>query len=355
MSDEKSNVSLASLTNDEVGNLLYEAVKNDDTTQFDSIISALTSEASSTTTDTPDASNWNQKGGKKLFGKFSSNKTKSKAKEKGKSKQHDLNYILNEETYGKSKSPLLIVAAGKNNFEIVQTLVSKYKVNVNATMKPNVTPLYLACQKNNYPMVSLLMKFGANPNIHETASNTTTMWAACYEGNLEIIKLLLNVSGEFEHTFNWNKLINQCHSFQGTSPFLILCQRGHVNCLDYLLSFEKEKLKLKQIEVKIDILIKAKDNGLNPLVAACTENQQEMMLYLVNNLYDNVCVHALGCLFLCTLLSLHENKVLCVVFNFCLCVVFFCLHYRKHWILIFQTKKDVQHYGTVVFMAIYLV
>ena len=53
MSDEKSNVSLASLTNDEVGNLLYEAVKNDDTTQFDSIISALTSEASlTTTTDT---------------------------------------------------------------------------------------------------------------------------------------------------------------------------------------------------------------------------------------------------------------------------------------------------------------
>ena len=116
----------------------------------------------------------------------------------------DWDYIFNRNYYGENDTtPLIIIGAMSNNIHIMIDILSVSCVYVNNTSKlSNMSALHIACKNDNKEMVKLLMRHNGNPNI-KTINNETTIYFAAKNGNKDIIKILLNLSNEYEYTFNW--------------------------------------------------------------------------------------------------------------------------------------------------------
>ena len=61
------------------------------------------------------------------------------------------------------------------------------------------------------------------------------------------------------------------------------CQEGHLECIKYLLQYEKEK----NLDVKIDKTKKTITYEFNPLLAACNNDRISTINYLLLNVYKN--------------------------------------------------------------------
>ena len=91
---------LSKMTNDEIGNMLDNYIDNDKTNEFISCLNTI----------------------KLLQFKLKEEEKEMKTNDKN---RISLNYILNEGMYGNPQAwPLIVLAAYKNNIEIVETLVS---------------------------------------------------------------------------------------------------------------------------------------------------------------------------------------------------------------------------------------
>ena len=117
--------------------------------------------------------------------------------------------------------------------------IAALSARINHTDDRFYTPIHFACEVNNTEIVKLLLKYKADPNVvvphsfqtdvaGEMSWNMTTMHIAADHGNLEIMKLLI------ENRFNLHQM-NIC-VMGGKTVFLILCDNGNIECLDYIIS-----------------------------------------------------------------------------------------------------------------------
>ena len=155
-------------------------------------------------------------------------------------------------------------------------------------------PIHAACQVNNTAIVELLFKYKADPNIvlpcslevstislgRKRSSNVTTMHLAADHGNLEVMKLLI------ENGFNLHQM-NICMSGDIT-VFLILCKRGDIKCLDYIISLGdhgNQNNNNSNNPYIVDIF--AEDHiGRNGLNLAVRNDDLEMCQYLLKHVYN---------------------------------------------------------------------
>ena len=189
----------------------------------------------------------------------------------------DLNQIVNV-----TQPPLITHAALHNNASIIESLLQAKHVtskDIDNLDQKNKTALMHACNNNNTQLALLLMNNGSNCNIVVEKTQICSMYYACYNGNLKMIQLLLSKDKFQDNSFNWDEYINIKLSATGYSLFHILCQKGHIDCLDYLLSIENK------YTTKIKIFETVSRNDMNGLILACDSNQTEMAKYLIDNVY----------------------------------------------------------------------
>ena len=163
--------------------------------------------------------------------------------------------------------------------------------SINYIYRDGLAPIHVACSKNNTAIVKLLLKYNADPNIilpwlhdadlaEKRLSNATTMHMAAMHGNLEVMKLLI------ENGFNFHQM-NSCID-GGKTVFLILCQKGYIKCLDYIMSLRdhgNQNNNNSNNPYVVDIFASDHD-GKNGLNHAVFNDDLKMCEYLLERVYN---------------------------------------------------------------------
>ena len=76
-------------------------------------------------------------------------------------------------------------------------------------------------------------------------------------------------------------MINHSENSSGYSLFHVLCEKGHLECIKYLLSIEKH------FDTKIDKFKKSPGLKMSPFLLACSFNHIETINYLLTNVYND--------------------------------------------------------------------
>ncbi|MBL0318808.1 MAG: ankyrin repeat domain-containing protein [Alphaproteobacteria bacterium] len=164
-----------------------------------------------------------------------------------------------------NRTPLNI-ACDRGDKEIIEQLLANESINVNAADIYNRTPLYMACQSGNKEVVERLLK---RDDINVNAPNAqgfTPLHIACHSGNKELAELLLEHKDIDVNTPN----------AQGFTPLHIACQSGNKELVELL-------LKHKDINVNTQ-----NAQGFTPLHIACQSGNKELVELLLKHKDINV-------------------------------------------------------------------
>ena len=170
-----------------------------------------------------------------------------------------INYVDNASYYCEFRS--LLTASIK--FELIEAIkiLCKYNVDMNKTIE-NFAGLafYLACchdfssHKIHCQIMNLLLLNGANPNVLDSEGDYPLSSMISVAGNRNVtdeqLKDLCNIYinprinnenkyGQYEHPFNWDKLINAKSNSNGLTIIQTFLHYGRIECVKYLLSIDK--------------------------------------------------------------------------------------------------------------------
>lgn len=190
----------------------------------------------------------------------------------------NLYHIINEAV----DPPLLHVAAENNNMKIVNRLVTDLKADPAKSISHGWTAMDQAISNNNTQMVEILMK---NTSDQSLFNRYSMMYNVTFHGNLKIMKILLNREKKYgECSFAWNKFINQRKRDSGYTTWHSVCEKGHLDCIKYLLSIEND------YNVEIDKLSKTTLENFrwNALHAAVYCQEDETTQFLLKQVYLNL-------------------------------------------------------------------
>eukprot|EP00698_Gefionella_okellyi_P015711 TRINITY_DN444_c0_g4_i1.p1 TRINITY_DN444_c0_g4~~TRINITY_DN444_c0_g4_i1.p1 ORF type:complete len:746 (-),score=199.63 TRINITY_DN444_c0_g4_i1:74-2311(-) len=178
-----------------------------------------------------------------------------------------------------------------------KTLITAYKLNVNAKTQTGLTPLYLAASKGNAEMVRLLLDNGADRNI-ASSTNRTPLYAAARAGHVEVVDIL---------TLNDKSAISVKDAVEGNTPLLIASWSGHADVVKLLLQrgsgadeqdpaglHALHKAALKDHVDVAAVLLKHSQvmafqrtlNGHQPLSTAATANSCNVLKFLLEKGVD---------------------------------------------------------------------
>uniref|UniRef100_A0ABD2W6N1 Palmitoyltransferase n=1 Tax=Trichogramma kaykai TaxID=54128 RepID=A0ABD2W6N1_9HYME len=136
-------------------------------------------------------------------------------------------------------------ACRKGHSAVVQLLLRRAHVAVDAADFKGLTPLMTACMFGRAATAALLLGSGAGPLLADVNGDTALHWAA-YKGHADLIRLLLCCSGVEAR---------QADHF-GSSPLHLACLAGHTACVRLLCD-------------KADVELEPRDrNGKTPLQLA---------------------------------------------------------------------------------------
>ena len=136
-------------------------------------------------------------------------------------------------------------------------------------------------------MVELLLKYGADSSLVEKRrGKNTTLHVAATVGNKKMMKLLIENGFDLEKLVNEEAIVSLFDTeINWMTVFLILCDKGDVECLDYLLS----------VCAFVDIERKDRYNR-NGIVLSILSQQVSMVKYLITKVYDKsqICLELVG-------------------------------------------------------------
>ncbi|CAF1476679.1 unnamed protein product [Adineta steineri] len=198
---------------------------------------------------------------------------------------YDFDYDYYDEHFNKQTA--LWLAVENEHLNVVQTLVSLGKANVNhradySYHDTNWTPLGIACCKGQLEMVKYLIENGAD--LYNADSNdSTSLMIACKNAHYDIVQYLLSLENSN------NQFLNATNNEGSTALHKAACGRTYfLFTAEYSRSLEPAgyvdrtldivKLLLTKYQVKI-----VKDNdGYTPLTKAGINNQEELIKYFIN-------------------------------------------------------------------------
>ena len=150
----------------------------------------------------------------------------------------------------------LYIASQEGKLDVVSCL-TKYAVNVTATMDDKSAALHIAARMGHRDIALHLLMHGADPN-GQTRSGLTPLLIACEEGHVALVAYLLSLPIV--------QLDLQTHN--GTTPLFIACQRGFRDIVALLLA----------AGANVNV---AKANGTSPIDAASMLGHRDIVTLLL--------------------------------------------------------------------------
>ena len=119
----------------------------------------------------------------------------------------------------------LIIACHYGYFEIMNSLITKGKVDINHADHKGKTPLFHACCMGHDKIVSTLLQYGANPRATTISERATPLMASSEQGHINVIKLLLSsfCNGSDIDAKNTNK----------ATALVYACEKGHTEVVRF--------------------------------------------------------------------------------------------------------------------------
>ncbi|CAF3266913.1 unnamed protein product, partial [Rotaria sp. Silwood2] len=181
------------------------------------------------------------------------------------SSQYDYDYECDVEKFNKQTA--LWLAVQSKHLNVVQTLVSLGKANINHKADigfsvSNWTPLRLACDNGQLEMVEYLIENGADL-YHTDNDDSTSLMIASSCGHDNIVQYLLSLDDSSNHLLN---AVNN----EGSTALHEAANSGHLNIV---------KLLLEQHHAKI---VKNND-GYTPLTRAGINKHKTLVDYFIEN------------------------------------------------------------------------
>ncbi|CAF1344610.1 unnamed protein product [Adineta steineri] len=194
--------------------------------------------------------------------------------------------ILHDEHFNKQTA--LWLAVENEHLNVVQTLVSLGKANVNHTADysyhdTNWTPLGMACSNGQLEMVKYLIENGADL-YNADANDSTSLMIACKNAHYDIVQYLLSLENSND------QFLNATNNKGSTALHEAACGRTYfVFTAEYSRSLEPAgyidrtldivRLLLEKHQVKI-----VKDNdGYTPLTKAGIKDQKQLIKYFIDS------------------------------------------------------------------------
>lgn len=152
-----------------------------------------------------------------------------------------------------------LLSASKNgDYERVEYLLKKKKIDVNVSNSDYETPLHLACQNNHFEIVKLLIDHGANLEACRDFSDHTPFHYACENGHENIIKLLVengvniharvsagNSTALYILAQNNESYLLRYLMYQGLEPeyqdIEVACEEGNLAAVDAFMDYITER------------------------------------------------------------------------------------------------------------------
>ena len=108
------------------------------------------------------------------------------------------------DTANKANESPILLATIMQNLEIIQELVKKSELNVNARGLKGKTPLHIVAATNNHKIAQLLLHHGADVHLKDT-SGSTPLHIACYHGSFNIVEMIFKERPESQETLLMQK------------------------------------------------------------------------------------------------------------------------------------------------------
>ena len=102
-----------------------------------------------------------------------------------------------------NESPI-VLATIMQNLEIIQELMKKPELNVNARGLKGKTPLHIVAATNNYEIAQVLLHHGAGIHVKDT-SGSMPLHVACYHGSFDVVELIFKERSESHETLLMQK------------------------------------------------------------------------------------------------------------------------------------------------------
>ena len=115
------------------------------------------------------------------------------------------------------------VSCFNGNYEVTETLISKFKQNPNISRPDGLTPLHAASRNGHHDTVQLLLTAGASPNIQDN-NGCTALELASLKGHCNVTQLLLDNHADPNLATN-----------DGWTPLMSASQEGHHNIVELML------------------------------------------------------------------------------------------------------------------------
>ena len=153
---------------------------------------------------------------------------------------------------------VLHLACSAGNLDLIQELVSEYKLN---PMQPNVkgnTPLSNACCNGHINCVKYIIEYSENmDNLSYKAEDTFLLFAASKSRNVDLLKYLVDKGCPYKLHYLGNSLLH------------VVCENKDILMSQYLVN----DLHLDPAEKN--------DEGITPLEIACRKNCLQIVKFLV--------------------------------------------------------------------------
>ena len=129
-----------------------------------------------------------------------------------------------------NESPIILATIMQNK-EVIEELMKKPELNVNARGLKGKTPLHIVAATNNHKIAQFLLHHGADVHLKDT-SGSTPLHIACYHGSFYIVEMIFKERPESQNTLLTQK------DRAGNIPLMIAkrSQNSSADIISFLIS-----------------------------------------------------------------------------------------------------------------------
>lgn len=147
--------------------------------------------------------------------------------------------------------------------EVVQLLLARCDVDVNAVDNRGRTPLVRASERGSTPVAKLLLQHSGVRLNGQRHGEYTPLWLACRAGRVHMVDILLQQEG--------TDVNQQCGT--GTSPLHVSVSAGHIKVVEPLVAQGN----------RIDVNSRALGENLTPLILAASGGREDIVRCLLQH------------------------------------------------------------------------